>query len=131
VAHPQLPGATVDPTVTQLSGTVATAQQAYGEAVSNYNSSKMGLSSAADSSQLHVIDQPLAAYLQASKKKVIFAGIGGLFAGGVISILLLSWLVSKDTSPLDAEDLEDELGLTVVGTIEQLPSPRRKELGVS
>jgi uncharacterized protein involved in exopolysaccharide biosynthesis len=129
--HPQQPGATVDPTVTQLSGNVATAEQQYGSAVSNYNNSELGLSSASDSSQLHVIDRPLIGSLQGSKKKIVYAGIGGLFAGAVISILLLSWLVSKDTSPLDAEDLEDELGLTVVGTIEQLPSPRRQELGVS
>ena len=45
----------------------------------------------------------------------------------MISILLLSWLVSKDTSPWDAEDVENELGLTVVGSIEQLPSRRRQD----
>jgi hypothetical protein len=49
----------------------------------------------------------------------------------VISILLLSWLVSRETAPWDAEDLEDELGLTVVGSIEQLPSPRRQKRGAS
>ena len=131
VAHPQLPGATIDPTVTQLSGNVADAEQLYGSAVSNLNTSELGLSSAADSSQLHVINQPSAISVQGRKKKIVESGIGGLFAGGVISILLLSWLVSRDTSPWNAEDLEDELGLTVVGSIEQLPSPRRQERGAS
>jgi capsular polysaccharide biosynthesis protein len=95
------------------------------------NSSELGLSSVADSSQLHVIDQPTAATAQGSKKKLAYAGMGGLFAGLVIAILLLSWLVSKDTAPWSAEDLEDELGLTVVGSIEELPPPRRKERGAS
>ncbi len=125
--HPQLPGATVDPTVTQLSGNVATAQQGYGSAVASYNSSELGLSSTKDTSQLHVIDQPAAAFAQGHKKAIVYAGVGGLFAGGLISILLLSLLVSKDTSPWDAEDLENELGLTVVGSIEKLPSTRRQD----
>jgi uncharacterized protein involved in exopolysaccharide biosynthesis len=131
VTHPQAPGATVDPTVTQLSGNVATAQQAYGAAVGNLNASQQGLASATDSSQLHVIDQPGVVTAQGRKKKIIYGGIGGLFAGAVISILLLSWLVSRETAPWDAEDLEDELGLTVVGSIEQLPSPRRQNRGAS
>jgi uncharacterized protein involved in exopolysaccharide biosynthesis len=130
-AHPQAAGATVDPTVTQLSGNVATAQQAYGAAVGNLNASQQSLSTATDSSQLHVIDQPTIANLQGRKKKIVYGGVGGLFAGGVISILLLSWLVSKETAPWDAEDVEDELGLTVVGSIEELPSRRRQERGVS
>jgi uncharacterized protein involved in exopolysaccharide biosynthesis len=130
-AHPQPAGATVDPTVTQLSGNVATAQGAYGAAVGNLNNSQQGLSSSSDSSQLHVIDQPAAASVAGRKKKIMYGGIGGLFAGGLISILLLSWLVSKETAPWDAEDVEDELGLTVVGSIEELPSRRRQEVGVS
>jgi uncharacterized protein involved in exopolysaccharide biosynthesis len=128
-AHPQQAGATVDPTVTQLSGNVATAEQLYGSAVSNYNSAELSLSSAKDSSQLHVIDQPGAAFAQAHKKTIIYAGVGGLFAGGVISMLLLSYLVSRDTAPWDAEDVENELGLTVVGSVEQLPARRRQVRG--
>ena len=130
-AHPQAPGATVDPTVTQLSGNVATAEQSYGSAVASYNSSELGLSSANDTSQLHVIDQPAAAFVQSHKKAIVYAGVGGLFAGGVISILLLSLLVSNDTSPWDAEDVENELGLTVVGSIDQLSLPRRQIRGAS
>ena len=64
--------------------------------------------------------------MQSHKKAIVYAGVGGLFAGGVISILLLSLLVSNDTSPWDAEDVENELGLTVVGSIDQLSSPRRQ-----
>jgi uncharacterized protein involved in exopolysaccharide biosynthesis len=129
--HPQQQGATLDPTVTQLSGNVATAEQLYGSAVANYNSSELALSSVNDSSQLHVIDQPAVALLQGDKKKIAYAGIGGLFAGLVISVLLLSWLVANDTSPRDAEDVEDELGLTVVGSIEQLSSLRQADRGAS
>jgi uncharacterized protein involved in exopolysaccharide biosynthesis len=124
-AHPQQQGATLDPTVTQLSGNVATAEQLYGSAVANYNSSELALSSVNDSSQLHVIDQPAVARLQSDKKKIAYGGIGALLAGLVISLLLLSWLVANDSSPRDAEDVEDELGLTVVGSIEQLSSLRQ------
>jgi len=124
-AHPQQPGATLDPTVTQLSGNVASAEQLYGTAVADYNSSELALSSVNDSSQLHVIDQPAVARLQSDKRKIAYGGIGGLFAGLVISLLLLSWLVANDNSPRDAEDVEDELGLTVVGSMEQLSSLRQ------
>jgi capsular polysaccharide biosynthesis protein len=130
-AHPQPAGATVDPTVTQLSGNVADAEQVYGNAVAAYNATQLGLSSAADSSALHVIDQPAIVSVAGHKKKIVEGGIGGLFLGGVISLLLLSWLVSKDTSPWDAEDVEDDLGLTVVGSIEQLPSGRRRDRSAS
>ena len=68
---------------------------------------------------------------RARKKKIIYGGVGGLFAGAVISILLLSWLVSKETAPWDADDVEDDLGLTVVGSIEEIPSRRRHDRGVS
>jgi len=129
--HPQQPGATLDPTVTQLSGNVATAEQLYGSAVADYNSSELALSSVNDSSQLHVIDQPAVARILSDKRKIAYAGIGGLFAGLVISVLLLSWLVANDTSPRDAEDVEDELGLTVVGSIEQASSLRQADRDAS
>jgi capsular polysaccharide biosynthesis protein len=128
-AHPQSPGATVDPTVTQLSGNVANAEQLYGTAVSNLNTAQLNLASAKDSSQLHVIDQPANAFVQGRKKAIAYAGIGALFAGGIISILLLSFLVSRDTSAWDADDVENELGLTVVGSVEQLPARRRQVRG--
>ena len=128
-AHPQ--AAATDPTELQLSGNVATAEQAYGSAVASYNSTELDLSSATDTSALHVIDQPAVTYAAGRKKKIAYGGIGGMFAGGVISLLLLSWLVSKETAPWDAGDLEDDLGLTVVGSIEQLPSERRRYRGVS
>jgi uncharacterized protein involved in exopolysaccharide biosynthesis len=130
-AHPQAAAATVDPTVTQLSGNVATAQQAYGTAIGNLNASQQGLSTVADSSQLHVIDQPAVVTSQSRKKKIVYGGVGGLFAGALISILLLSWLVSRETAPWDADDVEDDLGLTVVGSIEQIPAVRRQNRGVS
>ena len=59
--------------MTQLSGNVATAEQVYGSAVANYNSSRAGLSSAKDSSQLHVIDQPAVAFAQGHKKAIVYA----------------------------------------------------------
>jgi uncharacterized protein involved in exopolysaccharide biosynthesis len=129
-AHPQQPS-TVDPTVTQLSGNVATAESVYGTAVSNLNRDELELSTAKDSSQLHVIDQPADAFAQGRKKKIVEAGIGGLFVGGVISMLLLSYLVSRDTSAWDADDVENELGLTVVGSVAQLPERRRRDRSAS
>ncbi len=124
--HPGAAGTTTDPTATQLSGAVATAEQAYGTAQANYNESVLALSHASSSGSTHVIDQPLKAFAQSSKKKFVTAGIGGLFAGAVISLLLLSWLVSKDTSPRDAEDVEDELGLNVVASINQMPAGAKR-----
>jgi uncharacterized protein involved in exopolysaccharide biosynthesis len=130
-AHPQAPGTTVDPTVTQLSGTVATAEQAYGSAVSDANGAQLSLSHASDSGELHVLDPPGPAAAQARKKKIVYAAVGGLFAGAVISVLLLSWLVSNDTSLRDAEDVEEALGLSVVASIEQDRSSGRRPTRVS
>jgi uncharacterized protein involved in exopolysaccharide biosynthesis len=124
--HPGAAASTVDPTANQLSGEVATAQQTYGTAVAQYNQAVLDLSHASSTGQIHVLDQPNGAIKQSSKKKFVYTAIGGLFAGAVISLLLLSRLVSKDTSPWDAEDIEDELGLNVVASINQVPSGARR-----
>lgn len=97
--HPQdVVGATIDPTATQLNGNVATAEQLYDSAFSDYNTSELGISHPSDSSQLHVIDTPSTPVAQGRKKKIALSAVGGLLAGVVISMLLLAWMVWRDTS---------------------------------
>jgi uncharacterized protein involved in exopolysaccharide biosynthesis len=120
------PGASNDPTAAQLAGTVGVAQQQYSQAQDNYSKASLALSHASDSSQLRVIDKPVAPSAPASsKKKIVFAGIGGLVAGSVISLLILMVLVATDTSARDEGDIENQLGLDVVGSVKQFPGHRR------
>ena len=110
--HPQdVVGTTNDPTATQLSGNLATAEQLYDSAFSDYNSSELGLSHLLDSSQLHVIDSPNSPAAQGRKKKIAEGGVGGLLAGAAISMLLLTWVVWRDSSKSGTKDHGESLGL--------------------
>ena len=125
VDHPQdVVDAANDPTATQLTGNVTTAEQLYDSAFSDYNSSELGLSHPSDSSQLHVIDPPSAPVAQGRKKKIVLAGIGGLVAGAVISLLVLTWLVWRNTAKDMSRGVGGSLGLfTVSASLSDMPPP--------
>jgi uncharacterized protein involved in exopolysaccharide biosynthesis len=130
--HPGSSGSTNDPAATQLAGTVAAAQQQYATAQSNYNSAGLQLSAGASLSELHVIDKPqIPAGPKSRKKKLLFAGVGGLLGGVVLSLSLLAMLVATRPVPLAPSDIENTLGLRVVGTITEVPSSRRSRREVS
>jgi uncharacterized protein involved in exopolysaccharide biosynthesis len=131
-AHPASSGSTNDPVATQLAGTVAAAQQQYATARSNYDSAGLGLSTGASLSELHVIDKPqIPTAPKSMKKKLLFAGVGGLLGGLVLSLSLLAILVTIRPAPLAPSDIEETLGLRVVGTVTEMPSSRRSRREVS
>ena len=72
-----------------------------------------------------MIDQPTVPQFPKSRKKqLVFGGVGALLAGGMISLLALLFLVASDKTVRDVADIEEELGLNVVGTIGQFRTRR-------
>jgi hypothetical protein len=119
-------GALADATVTQLTQALSVAQSNYDAATSHLTDAGVGLSSVADSGVLRVFDSPRTTGLPAGrKKKLIFGGIAGLFAGAMVSLFILLFLVVGDRAVHGTGDLEDLLGMQVVGTIDQFKTKIR------
>ena len=113
-------GALADATVTQLTQAVSVAQSNYVQAASHLTEAGVGLSSVAESGVLRILDSPRTTGLSVSrKKKLIFGGVAGLFAGAMVSLFILLFLVIGDRAVHGTGDLEDLLGMQVVGTIDQ------------
>jgi uncharacterized protein involved in exopolysaccharide biosynthesis len=65
-----------------------------------------------------LIDRPLAPDRPVSRKKAFLtAGVGGLVAGVLLSLLMLTALTAADTSVRYADEVEPALGLRVVGLV--------------
>ena len=113
-------GALVDATVAQLTQAVSVAQSNYDQATSHLTGAGVGLSSVADSGVLRVFDSPRTTGLPVSrKKKLVFGGVAGIFAGALVSLFTLLFLVVGDRAVHGTGDVEDLLGMQVVGTIDQ------------
>jgi uncharacterized protein involved in exopolysaccharide biosynthesis len=123
--HPDsVPGR--DSTLTQLEGDLVAAQDAYSTAQSEVNDAQLALSVGTSSSSLRVVDEPkLPTYPQSRRTAIMFGAVGGLVAGGAITLLLLLFFVATDASAREAGDIERDLGLRVLGSIEQVRSGRR------
>ncbi|HMC09184.1 MAG TPA: hypothetical protein VKL22_07680 [Actinomycetota bacterium] len=122
-------GSVSDLTGTQLAAAVAVAQQRYDDAAANRTRAGLSLTTAPEAGGLRVIDQPTVPQFPKSRKKqLIFGGVGALLAGGMISLLALLFLVASDKTVRDVADIEEELGLNVVGTIGQFRTRRGDEL---
>jgi capsular polysaccharide biosynthesis protein len=113
-----------DSAETALVGALALAQGNYSEAAKAYNESTATYKQA-NTAALEVLDQPNQAFPQSRKKVVIFSAAGGLIAGLSISILALLLLVTKDRAVREEGDLQQALGLRVVGTIGEFSKRRR------
>jgi capsular polysaccharide biosynthesis protein len=112
--------------VTQLTQAASVAQSNYDQAASHLTDAGVGLSSVADSGVLRVFDSPRTTGLPVSrKKKLIFGGVAGLFAGAMVSLFILLFLVVGDRAVHGTGDLEDLLGMQVVGTIDQFKTKIR------
>jgi uncharacterized protein involved in exopolysaccharide biosynthesis len=123
--HPGVgPGRQSDSAETTLVGALALAQQNYAEAAQAYNASTAAYKQA-NAAALEVLDQPNQAFPQARKKVVIFSAAGGMIAGLSISVLTLLLLVTRDRAVRDEGDLQQVLGLRVVGTIGEFSKRRR------
>ena len=117
------PGKT-DASETSLVGSLALAQQHYSEASKAYTASSAALTEAGNGS-LDLLDKPTNATPLSRRKAVLISGIGGLLAGGSISLLILLLLVTRDRAVREEADIEKALGLQVVGTIQDLPTLRQ------
>lgn len=125
-AHPPVLGSQPDSTGSQLTGTVALAQEQYATAQKGFSKDAAALAHVADASVLRVLDEPSPAIAQGKKKTLLFAGVGGLLAGGVVAILAMVILMAGDKSARQESDIEDMLALRVVGTLGQLPTAKRR-----
>jgi uncharacterized protein involved in exopolysaccharide biosynthesis len=129
-AHPSATSAPGDP-LTQLANNVALAQDQYNAAVDSYSKAGLDLSHISDTVQLSVIDQPILPTVpQSRKKRIVLGGLGGLLAGAVISFLTMLVLVGTDRSARRETEIEDALGLRVVGAVKQF-SARQSHREVS
>ncbi|MFL6127510.1 MAG: hypothetical protein ACJ73E_00400 [Mycobacteriales bacterium] len=119
-----------DPGETSLVGALAVAQQHLSEAEKAYTASNAALTEAGRGS-LELLDQPTHATPLSRRKIVLISGVGGLLAGGSISLLILLLLVTRDRAVREEADLEQGLGLQVVSTIKDLPAlrPARRSRG--
>ena len=125
-------GPQADAEASQITQQVSAAQSNYDQAKANAATAGLGLSSVSDSGVLRIFDKPTASPNPVSrKKKVIFAGVAGVFAGVTVSFVTLLLLVLGDQSVHGAGDVEGLLGMQVVGTIEQFRSKRRRGTKVS
>jgi len=123
-------GAAADAAITQFSQAVNAAQSNYDQASSHLSEAGLGLSSVTESGVLSVYDAPRTTGLPISrKKKIVFAGVAGLFAGAMVSLILLLFLVMGDRSVHGPGEIEDLLGMEVVGTIDEFKTkPRRRQM---
>jgi uncharacterized protein involved in exopolysaccharide biosynthesis len=119
-------GALTDATVTQLTQAVSVAQSNYDLAASHLTDAGVGLSTVADSGVLRIFDAPRTTGLPVSrKKKLVFGGVAGIFAGALVSLFTLLFLVVGDRAVHGTGDVEDLLGMQVVGTIDQFKTKIR------
>jgi uncharacterized protein involved in exopolysaccharide biosynthesis len=120
-------GASVDATLTHLTQAVSDAQSVYDQAANRVTSAGVGLSNVADSGVLRIFDAPRTTGLPVShKKKVIFGAVLGIFAGLMVSLCTLLFLVVGDRSVRGTGDVEDVLGMQVIGTIDQFKTKIRR-----
>lgn len=112
-------GAAIDSTVAQLKQAVTAAQDNFDKASSNSATAGIGASNLADSGVLRIFDPPRAGSQVSHKKKLIFSGVTGLFGGATVSTVCLLFLVLTDRSVQGSTEIEDLLGMQVVGTIDE------------
>ena len=121
--HPGAAQNQADTAETSLVGALALAQQHYSEASKSYTESSAALSQAI-AGALDVLDPPTQAFPQSRRKVVLFSAVGGLLAGLSISIATLLLLTTRDRAVREEADLEQALGLRVVGSIGELSKLR-------
>lgn len=116
---------TVDSAASQLTGAVALAQGDYADIQKQYAQDSAVLAHVGDTSVLNIIDHPGLGVAQSRKKVAIFAGGGALLAGITVSVLVLLLLMTVDNTARRESDVEEALGLRVIGSVEHLRTRRR------
>ena len=110
-----------DPTLQRYVNLANTAQADVTNAESSYAQALLGLKHVGIDATFHVIDKPLAPVAQGRMKKILFTGAAGLLGGLLVSVLVLAALAAADHTARRPEDIEDSLGLEVVGSISEFP----------
>jgi capsular polysaccharide biosynthesis protein len=118
------PQSQTDSAENTLVGQLALAQAHYADAEKSYNQSNAAMTQG-NTAALEVVDPPNQAFPQSRKKIVIFSGVGGLLGGLSISVLALLLFVARDRAVRQEQDLQQTLGLRVVGTIGEFTRRRR------
>jgi capsular polysaccharide biosynthesis protein len=125
-------GAAVDAKITQLVQGITAAQNSLNQAKASQQSATLGLTSLSDAGAIRLYDAPRVSPTPLSRRKVIiFAGVGSVLAGAMVSLFALLYLVVTDTSVRGTADLEEALGLEVVGKIDQFKTRHRGRTRVS
>jgi capsular polysaccharide biosynthesis protein len=123
------PGATSqEATVGQLESAVVGAQEQVAKAQDAYTQAKLTLATASDASAFRTVDKPSAPTApQSRRSKMLFTAVGAVLAGIVVSLGLLTLFVATDSSAREAADVEDNLGLELVGTVGRVSDRRRQQ----
>ena len=112
---------TADATYNQLAQNAAQAQEQYTALKASYDQANIALQNVTTSTMFHLIDQPSVPFAVSNKKHVVFTVVAGLAAGIAISLLALSALTALDGTVRLPEDIEDTLGMDVVGVLGDRP----------
>jgi hypothetical protein len=116
-AHPTATAAS-DPQLQLDSSAAQVAYTDYSTVQAGLEGAQQSLKNVGSGVTYDQIDQPLAPVSLARKKKIVFGGVAGLFAGAIVSLLLLAGLANGDRTARRPDDIED---LEVVGNISEFP----------
>jgi uncharacterized protein involved in exopolysaccharide biosynthesis len=114
------PVSSTDVTLTALQRDDETLRKRTDELTQKLNQAQLDLTVAQQSTpnSLRLIDAPLAPQRPVSRTlPLLAAGLGGLAAGGLLSLLVLTALTAADSSLRYAAEVEPALGLRLVGTV--------------
>lgn len=112
--HPAA-GTLTDPEANLLESEVNAALQQHNSAEGTFTQNQQEAVGATDPNAFHVIDAPSMPVLPEPRvKRLIEAGVGGLLAGGLITVAALVLLVVMDTTIRTAEDVTTAFGLPTV-----------------
>ena len=115
--HPAA-GTLTDPEANLLESEVNAALQQHNSAEGTFTQNQQEAVGATDPNAFHVIDAPSMPVLPEPRaKRLIEAGVGGLLAGGLITVAALVLLVVMDTTIRTAEDVTTAFGLPTVAIV--------------
>ncbi len=114
-----------DPTFAQLVNVSSLNQSTFTGLQNTVSNTQTAIASKDAQVSFHYIDEAHSPIALSHKKKVIFTGIAGLFAGLLVSALVLAALAASDRAARRPEDIEGQLGLEVVATVGDFPNSER------
>jgi uncharacterized protein involved in exopolysaccharide biosynthesis len=123
--HPaqRAPGATPNATLISLQQNDDVARQRYQDMLRRYDLAQADLAQTtkAAAAGFDIVDPPTVPYrAKGFMKSVLLAGLGGLFAGILLSLFGLMALTTTDTSAHRPQEIESQLGRQVVGSIPRM-----------